>query len=327
MKKLIFFIRRAFKDFVDPNRFFVSEKYLTSDDVFPYSLDYSTHGMMDYYKLKFDPNRIIMMSHYIDHDSTETNYYSPVKIAHYALASYNDYLKTNDAKFKAHFERHIKYLVDNYKIHRDIPGMIVWTTPSTNPRYGIEMNYISAIVQGLVLSALSRAFLHFKDDSIKTICENALNVFYLNVEDGGILAKTKWGDLYEEYPCIPYSHVVNGFIFALIGLYDFYLISDSKRAIELYKKGIKALKKLMPDWYLKNWSKYDLRDISSNNPINLCTHHYQCLHADLLKSVYLQTRDEAFNDLYNLTERQLKRKVLLANVYFNKFKSLILSRE
>ena len=84
--------------------------------------------------------------------------------------------------------------------------------------------------------------------------------------------------------------------------------------------------------YLSNFSvfgyqsKYDLRDITSTNRINLCTHHYQCLHADLLYSLYLQNGDQTFLRLYERTEQQLNNRSTLAKVYLNKFSSLILKR-
>lgn len=324
MKKLFFFLRRALTDVRNPFRFNVSLKYLSGEDIWPYGLDYSSDGMHDYYKLKEDENGIIMMSHYIDHKSEESNYYSPVKIAHYALGAYNDYLKTGKDIYEIRFKKHLEFLVNNYSKLKIKDSGIVWTTPSTNPKYNIPMDYISAIVQGLVISALARGYELYKDEKYKELAEQALKIFRIPVEQGGILARTKWGNVYEEYPCLPYSHVVNGFIFSLMGLFDLWKICGSVDARLLYLEGIETLNKLLPEWYTKHWSKYDLRDISNNQSINLATHHYHCLHADQLKITYLQTGEEIFDKYYKLTEKQLNNRWVLMSVYFKKFQSLIL---
>ncbi len=324
MKKLYFFLKRAFFDFTNPNRFQVSNNFLDKDSGFPYALDYTTKGMKDYYNLMFDENGIIMMSHYIDHESDETNYYSPVKIAHYALAAYNDYLKTGEEVNLELFRKHIRFLSDNYQFHQGNDKMLVWYTPSTNPKYHIEMNYISSIVQGLTISALARAYLLFNTNDYFEVAEKALNIFELPVEKGGILADSEWGPMYEEYPGVPYSHVVNGFIFSLIGLFDLYTLCNSEKAKMLFDQGIETLISVLPNWYLDHWSKYDLCDITDNRKINLATNHYQNLHADQLWILYRQTNNTIFKEYAERTEKQLQRKYSLFQVYINKFQNLIL---
>lgn len=326
MKKTLFFIKRAIIDVIKPYRFGVSSNHL-KDAQSPYGLDYSSDGMHAYYNLKDDKDGIIMMSHYIDHQSEETNYYSPVKIAHYALGAYNDYLKTKDSKYLVRFTNHIEFLFFNFtEINVGGRKCVVWTTPSTNSKYEISMHYISAIVQGLVISALSRAFLLYGDSKYQKLSERALMIFSVPVEEGGILADTQWGKIYEEYPCLPYSHVVNGFVFSLIGLYDCWKIGGISQAKALYDEGIASLIKVLPFWYIKRWSKYDLRDLTNGQKINLATHHYQWLHADLLRVVAEQTNDSTIQEYVRITEEQLKNKSYLLFVYLNKFYHLILKK-
>lgn len=142
----------------------------------------------------------------------------------------------------------------------------------------------------------------------------------------GGLAKSQWGSFYEEYPAVPYSHVVNGFVFSLIGLHDSWRVLKIDLSKELFDVGVETLIKVLPFWYTSNWSKYDLRDLTNKQNVNLATHHYQCLHADLLRVLYLQSNCEDVLQYQQRTEQQLKNKWYLFLVYVNKFKSLILKQ-
>lgn len=322
----MFFIRRAIVDVVNPFRFGVSDGF-GADENLPYGLKYSSDGMHEYYNLQEDDNGIIMMSHYIDHNAEETNYYSPVKIAHYALGAYNDYIATKREVYAERFNKHIDFLINTRKeIVLEGVNCVIWTTPSTNPKYGIDMHYKSAIVQGLVISALCRAYLLSNDPKYSEIVLGALQIFQIPVEKGGILAKSQWGSFYEEYPAVPYSHVVNGFVFSLIGLHDSWRVLKIDLSKELFDVGVETLIKVLPFWYTSNWSKYDLRDLTNKQNVNLATHHYQCLHADLLRVLYLQSNCEDVLQYQQRTEQQLKNKWYLFLVYVNKFKSLILKQ-
>ena len=72
---------------------------------------------------------------------------------------------------------------------------------------------------------------------------------------------------YEEYPSLENEppHVLNGFIFALFGLYDYYKATESEEALELFNQGIKTLKEKINLWDMGFWSRYDLTDIYSEN--------------------------------------------------------------
>lgn len=321
MKLSSFFqlINRAYNDIVNPNRFGVTDSFL-KNPAFPYSLDYTTIGMEEYYDMEFDENGIILMSHYYDHlekyGNEEKHYHSPVKIAHYALAAYNDYLKTGDAAFERKFKIHLEYLVNSAEKYKN---GIVWKTPTSNPKYGLAPGYISAIVQGLVISALVRGSLHFGIEAYFKLAEDALLILEVPVEEGGLLANAKWGKIYEEYPCIPYSHVVNGHIFCLIGLFDLYHITESRKAKLLFDDGIDSLKIMIPDWLTDDWASYDLRHLTGDYKRNLATRHYQYLHIDQLDILYKMTSLKWILRTEFDIDNQLKSRTKSIKLYFKKF--------
>lgn len=328
--KVLFFLRRAIKDIIKPNRFGVNKNCLYQGEPFPYSLDYTNKGMVEAYDMAFDYNGIIMMSHYIDHrveqNASTLHYYSPVKIAHFALGAFNDYLKNGDEKTLDQFEKHIEYLVNNKEYFGDNEDIILWRTPSSNPKYDLAENYVSAIVQGLVISALVRAYILKNKSEYLDIALGATKLLNIPVEDGGLLADSKWGIAYEEYPCLPYSHVVNGFMFCLAGLKDLHMVSQDKKVGEMFDSGVDTLINMLDDWILPYWSKYDLLDITKGNSVNLATRHYHYLHIDQMEVMWLLTKKQVFKDAKKQLTSQLKNPLNSFRIYSNKFKKLILKK-
>jgi len=328
LKQGFFFLRRAYNDLIDPNRFGVSPGYTPEwhpGTPFPYGLDYTSEGMAAYYDMIFDQDGIVMMAHYIDHledAGAETHYYSPVKIAHYALGAYNDFLKTGERRYEEGFEKHAAWLVE--RAEPFAAGGVVWRTPSSNPKYELGVNYISAIVQGLAISALVRAFLHFDDERYLRTARAALPVLSVPVEEGGLLAESRWGPAYEEYPAQPYSHVVNGFMFCLMGLHDLISVADDQEARRLYEAGLDTLERMIPAWRLPHWSRYDLRDLTKGGRPNWATRHYHYLHIDQLELLYRQSGRPLLAETRAVFMAQLRSPINAVRIYVNKFQKLIL---
>src|SRR5260370_9661573 len=84
------------------------------------------------------------------------------------------------------------------------------------------------MAQGVAISVLTRAYRITEDSDYLQSATRALLPFTKNVDDGGVrrgfsLASgtSAAGNFYEEYPTRSYSaFTLNGFMFALIGLYD-----------------------------------------------------------------------------------------------------------
>ena len=49
---------------------------------------------------------------------------------------------------------------------------------------------------------------------------------------------------YEEYPTTKGNYTLNGFMFTLVGLYDYYKVTGNELAKELYDDGIETLKEI-----------------------------------------------------------------------------------
>ncbi|MGB3502440.1 MAG: D-glucuronyl C5-epimerase family protein [Mesorhizobium sp.] len=61
-----------------------------------------------------------------------------------------------------------------------------------------------------------------------------------------------------EYKTKPHTYELNGYQFALLGVYDWSKIAESEKAGDLFRRGIDTLEKLLPYYDLETISAYDL---------------------------------------------------------------------
>ena len=286
-----------------------------TDVSMPYVLDYSTKGMIETYDMMLDDEGIVTTSHYVDHPGGHGYYYSPTKISHYGLGALNDAINGRGGGGLREYRLHLRWMMEHYS---EELGGIVWRVPSTNPKYGLDANYVSCIAQGLALSLLARAESDKERARAKELSEAALAPLRVRVEDGGLLGEGRWGPCFEEYPCVPYSHVLNGFVFCLSGLFDCYSAYGSKQARDLFELGLGTFREMTKVWFVRGWARYDLRDLYTGDIPNLATRHYQYLHADQMKGLATITGDEYWDTLGRRFEYQALNPLGFAYSYWCK---------
>lgn len=169
-----------------------------------------------------------------------------------------------------------------------------WLSPLAMPRYGLTEPWRSAMVQGLALSALTRAALLFADarETYLDAAARALLSFQAEIREGGVASYHAEGPFYEEYPCDPPRHVLNGFIFALWGLYDMVRVAEHPRAHLMWDNGLATLRVWLPRYDLGHWSLYQLPP----QPRNPATVPYHELHVKQLEVMAAITSDDLFTE-------------------------------
>lgn len=147
--------------------------------------------------------------------------------------------------------------------------------------------WYSALAQGFCISNLCRAYVVAGEAKYLNTALKALKPFERDVLEGGVKRQV-FGELtfYEEYPTEKPTHILNGFIFSLLGLYDLYDLSKNEDAYRLYKDGLKTLETLITAYDLGNISSYDLSHITI--PGNPAKYHYgyHLTHVKLLSALY-----------------------------------------
>jgi hypothetical protein len=136
--------------------------------------------------------------------------------------------------------------------------------------------WTSGLSQGTALQVLARAFSRFKETAYLTAAQQALGVFQ-TPPPVGVGVKTPAGDLYAEYTYAPADKILNGFIQALVGLYDYASITKDPLALKLFEAGDAEARIEVPHYDTGAWSLYDQFGESNLNYHELLTEFLQHL--------------------------------------------------
>jgi hypothetical protein len=114
------------------------------------------------------------------------------------------------------------------------------------------------MIQGLAISTLVRAHRQgWESDELIEICHAAVKVYGKDVGEGGVRTSERGRILYEEYPAYPLPRVMDGFLFSLLGLYDFWVETGEAEVKERFQEGIQGLLNYTSAWnYRDRWSWY-----------------------------------------------------------------------
>ena len=143
----------------------------------------------------------------------------------------------------------------------------------------------SAMAQGQVISLFSRMYHISKDKTYLAAAQLAMKPLTIDVKDGGLCADFFGHPYYEEYPTIPASYTLNGFMFTLIGLHDLYSISNDKQAKQLYNDGVETLGYCLPFYDSTGISLYHLGHLTEKNLPLHTSEKYHNIHVAQLKII------------------------------------------
>jgi len=183
----------------------------------------------------------------------------------------------------------------------------LWDMPHT---YELPAPWLSSIVQGEAVSLFVRA-------GLLEAAERAARPL---LGPSPIVAETPEGPVLEEYPTTPPSHVLNGWIFGLFGLYDLSIAADratsgvedgvAVRAANAFRDGHAALAARLHLYDTGGWSRYDLFP----HPLShVASPFYHRLHVELLRALDLLAPDErlrAFADRWEASGRSTMHRAV-----------------
>jgi len=203
-----------------------------------------------------DDNQVIL-ANYVNPPLGEQ--YNPVVISLYALSQYSKFVATTETQYKGAFLNQANWLVHNLDENEEFG---VWNYNFDWNIYECKAPWVSAMAQGLGISVLLRAWKVTSNERYLEVARKALASFEVPISEGGVVYIDGKGDTwYEEYPCPKRTQVLNGFIFALIGVYEFYEYTKSVKARYIFDKGVQTLKNRLKDFNLNlvlfKWSRYD----------------------------------------------------------------------
>jgi hypothetical protein len=221
--------------------------------------------------------------------------YYPIQYIQVALFYYANYIKTKDETSKETFlkivdfaKRHMVY-IDDFAVLQY--NFIV------NP-YQINPPCQSSMAQSFGIGIMIQAYSITHDKSYLTIAEKMVKSFDVLIENGGV--KSMWEDtpFYEEYPD-PNSHVLNGYIFSLSGLYYAYKTTGNLEAKRLFDIGISSLKVKINQYdaaFTSYYSKLVGEQPAFASAINEDPDHYHELEIYQLLTLYIWTNESIFKE-------------------------------
>jgi len=116
--------------------------------------------------------------------------------------------------------------------------------------------WTSGLSQGTAVQVLARAWSRFKEPAYLTAAQQALGIFE-QPPPQGVRVDTPAGTLYAEYTYAPSDRILNGFIQALVGLYDYTSITKDPLGLSLFQAGDAEARAIVPLYDTGAWSLYD----------------------------------------------------------------------
>ncbi len=136
--------------------------------------------------------------------------------------------------------------------------------------------WTSGLSQGTGLEVLARAYSRFKEPADLAAAQQALGVFE-TAPPQGVNVRTPAGSLYAEYTYAPSDRILNGFIQALVGLYEYTSITQDPLGLQLFEAGDAEARVEVPLYDTGGWSLYDQFGESNLNYHELVTEFLQHL--------------------------------------------------
>jgi heparosan-N-sulfate-glucuronate 5-epimerase len=226
--------------------------------------------------------------------------YNPIAIAQYGLGNYNLYRRTNDSACRKKFLLIADWLRDH--LEPNAHGLAVWHHHfDWEYRDTLKAPWYSALAQGQGISILVRAWKESGDARYLEAAQRALESFYKPVTEGGIAFTDSSGDLwFEEYIVSPPTHILNGFIWATWGVYDYYLATKDNAAQQLFASAVQTLLHNLDRFDLGFWSLYEQ---SGTRLPMVASNFYHRLHIIQLRIMHRLTGETKFAEVANRWEQ------------------------
>ena len=247
-----------------------------------------------------DKNRIPML----DYQGSIGLQYNPIAIAQWGLGNYNIWHENKSENEYEKFLNCANWLVEN--LEENNHGYKVWMHHfDFEYRDTLKSPWYSGLAQGQGISVLARAYKETNIEKYKNAADQAYQVFNVSTVDGGVnfidAERNSW---IEEYIVHPPTHILNGFMWGLWGVYDYALQFNDEKAITLFKQYTRTLVKELDSYDNGFWSLYEhsgtwLKMIASS--------FYHKLHIVQLRAMYELTSENIFNEKANKWEDYLSK--------------------
>ena len=149
--------------------------------------------------------------------------------------------------------------------------------------------WVSGLAQGTGIQSIARVAQRTdREAEVLPIAKEALGVFRTGTPEG-VRVPAADGAEYALYSFAPGLHVINGFVQALVGLYDLGRIAGDLEAQALYAEGERVARRTLPTFDTGAWSLYSRGDVTRESDLS-----YHQLLRSFLRSMCNRTDDPVY---------------------------------
>lgn len=283
----------------------LKDEYHTNDRYFG-----TNAGFQESNEGKFDDNKIPMVLY-----NEKEWRYNPITVSQHALSFYNKDISKGSPEYNE-FIRVAKWLGENQSSDGSFRSDFEF---NLKPYYTLPSGFASGMAQGELLSVYARAYMLTKDKFFLEKGEKCLEFMLKDSTSFGGGCKVKLKDftdnspllkkyedlyLFDEYIKKPQSYILNGNLFAVIGLYDWWqAVGDTGSgalAHEAFNSACKAIEVILPYYDYRHHSAYDLLQYSYNTEAHFDSSYAHDYHIVLLKTLYDITGNVKFKEYSDL---------------------------
>jgi hypothetical protein len=237
--------------------------------------------------------------------------YYPINIAQYGLLLHAQYLQEKSATALTKMGHCVAILCTLMTQEGDT---MVWRHDKAMSRFKLKPGWASAMAQGECISLFLRWYQITDETKYLEYAQKAYDFMKIPTSEGGVRAYDQAGNLWlEEYPAPDGpSCVLNGFIYALWGLYDLYRVTGDKAVKEDIDACVETLKNTLPQFDVGYWSIYD------QYTFELVRYYYQKnVHVPQLYAMYDLTQEPLFLKYAKKWEKTVNwRNYLLVQIMY-----------
>jgi len=217
--------------------------------------------------------------------------YNPIAIAQWGLGNLGIFRKTAHTESERKFLRASDWL--SAHLEPNACGIPVWNHHfDWEYRSRLKAPWYSGLAQGQGISLLVRAHAQTGEKRYLEAAAVAFHSFLRNTNNGGVTFTDPEGNLwFEEYLVSPPTHILNGFMWAAWGVYDFFLATANVEARELFASAVKTLQTNLHRYDLGFWSLYEQ---SGTRLPMVASPFYHRLHITQLRVMHRLTGEPVF---------------------------------
>lgn len=254
--------------------------------------------------------------------------YNPNAIAQLALGHYDLYRSTDSELHKRLFLKNAAWFLKHGKNDADETTLWTYDFPWECRGGILQKGWRSALAQGQALSVLIRAHKITGDDRYAEAAKMGYNPFRYSYREHsqGVLSHDNGYLWLEEIIIDPPNHILNGFVWALWGVYEYGKYFADSHANGLFAACVHTLKENLWRYDLGYWTSYDLVSRDGGQPVMPASNYYHRLHVTQLEGLYNITGLDVFLEYQRRWQgylhspycrnRALLKKILFKMRYF-----------